>query len=155
MCGSARWRLISLEWGCPGSSSSTTRRLSLSKFHFPTIINVPICVCDFTLWTQPVSSPSAERCRLASGSYVDANPSTGSIFTLVETHQVEISVGTIIDVSVNSFGEYLMPMSVYDSFDRFPNFFDASRFCHKMRISGHLTETGMGVETQLTCAGAV
>lgn len=144
-------RLTPLEWGLPWSDSSSTRRLS-SRPHFPFAMSVPLAH-DLMQWSQPVDNPSAEWRRLASSSYVDANPSPGSVSTPVEIRQVETSVGDIINVPINRLGECLPPISVFAYFDRYPGSFDASRFRHGMRLSGHLTEICIGGDMRLTCAG--
>lgn len=108
---------------------------------------------DLIQWRQPGDSPSAEWRVFAFSSYVDANPFPAFISTLVEICRVETFDDHVIGVPVNRLGECLSPSSVFGYLDSFPHSFDASQFCHGLRISGHLPEIGMGSETRLACAG--
>lgn len=106
---------------------------------------------DLMQWDQPVENPSVKWRHPASTPCVDANASTGSVFTLVDVHRVETSDGTFIDVLVNYLGECLPTMSIFVNHGCCPRSFDASRFRHGMRLSGHLAEIYLGGEPRLSC----
>lgn len=108
---------------------------------------------DNIRWRQLVDNPSAECRRLATSSYINANPFPASVSAPVEIFQAKNTDGHVIGVPDNRLRECIWLMSVFTYFDRFPQLFDVSRFRHVMRISRHLREIRMGGETRLACAG--
>lgn len=100
-----------------------------------------ICLArDLVQWTQLVGYPYVKWRRLAFSLYFVVNPSPNSIFSPVEFRRVKTSNENFDDVPFNRLRECLSPMSVFAFINRFFQVSDASRFRHRMRDSGHLTE---------------
>lgn len=136
--------LRSLSPGHATPRASTSHANSLRNPSQPPVLMSNPFDYDFSQWGQPLKHSSDEWRHLAPSPYVDTSSGPESESTSVESRTYVDTAGDTNIVPISRLGECLPPLSVFQNFDQCPSCFDASQFCHKMRLSRHLSDICVG-----------
>lgn len=124
-----------LRWPCCFLSINHFKKKVVRNLSPPSVAMPTPFDYDHSQWGHTFEHPSNELRRLASSRYADASLDPGLVSTSVEFRTSVETAGSTNIVPISRLGESLPLLSVFQYFDHYSFCFDASQFCHEMRLS--------------------